>query len=75
MVSLSELFTYKISNNSDLYFEVEPESGDGTGNVTLFSRTAQKISAPAGQINLQYKVVTAFVRSDQHLVVHILLKE
>lgn len=66
---------YEISNNSDLYFELEPESGDGTGKITLFPRSAQKISATAGQKSLRYKVVTAFVRSDRHLLVDIHLEE
>ncbi|HDR50802.1 MAG TPA: hypothetical protein ENN90_04150, partial [Mariniphaga anaerophila] len=41
----------------------------GTGKVTLFPRSAQVITAPAGQQSLFYEVVTAFVRSNEHLVV------
>lgn len=65
---------YEISNNSDLYFELEPESGEGTGKIILFPRSVQKISAPSGEEKLQYKVVTALVRSDKNLVVEIPLK-
>jgi 3',5'-nucleoside bisphosphate phosphatase len=58
---------YEIRNNSDLYFELELKSGNGTRNVTLFPRSAQTITAPGGQEKLTYEVVTAFVRSDKHL--------
>lgn len=62
---------YEIRNNSDLYFELELKSGDGTGKVTLFPRSAQIITAPSGQQSLSYEVVTAFVRSDKKLVIDI----
>jgi len=62
---------YEIKNNSDLYFEMELNSGDGTGKVTLFPRSAQVITAPADQQSLFYEVVTAFVRSNEHLVVEL----
>lgn len=65
---------YEIRNNSDLYFELELKSGEGTGKVTLFPRTSQVITAPAGQKSLAYEVVTAFIRSDKHLVVEMPLK-
>jgi hypothetical protein len=65
---------YEISNNSDLYFDMELKSGEGTGKVTLFPQSSQIISAPAGQEKLTYEVVTAFIRSDKHLVVEIPLK-
>lgn len=65
---------YEIQNNSDLYFELELKSGDGTSQVTLFPRTAQVITAAAGQESLEYEVVTAFVRSDKNLVVKLPLK-
>jgi 3',5'-nucleoside bisphosphate phosphatase len=58
---------YEIRNNSDLYFELELKSGNGTRNVILFPRSAQTITAPGGQEKLTYEVVTAFVRSDKHL--------
>jgi 3',5'-nucleoside bisphosphate phosphatase len=65
---------YEISNNSDLYFELELKSGNGTRNVTLFPRSAQTITAPGGQEKLTYEVVTAFVRSDKHLEIDLHLK-
>jgi hypothetical protein len=66
---------YEIKNNSDLYFELELQSGQGTEKITLFPGSSQIITAPSGQEKLTYEVVTAFVRSDKHLVVDILLKE
>lgn len=65
---------YEIKNNSDLYFEMELKSGEGTGNITLYPQSSQIISAPVGQEKLTYEVVTAFIRSDKNLVVDILLK-
>jgi 3',5'-nucleoside bisphosphate phosphatase len=65
---------YEIRNNSDLYFELELKSGNGTANVTLFPRSAQVITAPAGQDKLTYEVVTAFVRSDKNLQIDLPLK-
>jgi hypothetical protein len=65
---------YEIKNNSDLYFEMELKSGEGTKNITLYPQSSQIISAPAGQEKLTYEVVTAFIRSDKNLVVDIMLK-
>lgn len=65
---------YEIKNNSDLYFEMELKSGEGTGNITLYPQSSQIISAPVGQEKLTYEVVTAFIRSDKNLVVDIVLK-
>jgi 3',5'-nucleoside bisphosphate phosphatase len=65
---------YEIQNNSDLYFELELKSGDGTSQVTLFPGTAQVITAATGQESLEYEVVTAFVRSDKNLLVKFQLK-
>lgn len=65
---------YEIRNNSDLYFELVLKSGNGTGSVTLFPRSAQVITAAGGQDKLTYEVVTAYVRSDKHLRVDISLK-
>lgn len=65
---------YEIRNNSDLYFELELKSGEGIGKVTLFPCTSQVITAPAGQKSLTYEVVTAFIRSDKHLMVEMPLK-
>ncbi len=64
---------YEISNNSDLYFELELKRGGGTGQVTLHPRSSQVINAPAGETRLEYEVVTAFVRSDKFLTVELLL--
>jgi 3',5'-nucleoside bisphosphate phosphatase len=60
---------FEIRNNSDLYFELELESGNGTEQITLFPQTAQVITAPAEQKSLTYKVSTAFIRSDKNLLV------
>jgi hypothetical protein len=65
---------FEIKNNSDLYFELKLKSGEGTEEITLFPRTSQTITARSGQEILEYEVVTAFVRSDKHLVVEIPLK-
>ncbi len=65
---------FEIRNTSDLYFELEAESGNGTEKVTLFPQTAQVITAPAEQKSLSYKVTTAFIRSDKNLLVEFLLK-
>lgn len=65
---------YEISNNSDLYFELQLVSGDATKSVTLYPESSQVISASSGQDKLEYEVVTAFVRSDKHLVVELPLK-
>ena len=53
---------------------MELKSGDSTGKVTLFPRSAQVITAPVNQQNITYEVVTTFVRSDEHLVVELPLK-
>jgi predicted metal-dependent phosphoesterase TrpH len=60
---------YEIQNHSDLYFELELESGNGTEKFILFPQTAQVITAPADQKSLTYKVTTAFIRSDKNLLV------
>jgi hypothetical protein len=65
---------YEIKNNSDLYFELKLKSGNGTGNITLFPRSSQIITAKSGQNDLKYEVVTAFIRSDRNLEVEISLK-
>lgn len=65
---------YEISNNSDLFFELILKSGDGTGKIVLFPQTSQILTATAGQDFLYYEVITAFVRSNQHLVAEIPLK-
>ncbi len=65
---------FEIRNNSDLYFELELESGNGTEKITLFPQTAQVISAPVEEKILTYKVATAFIRSDKNLLVELSLK-
>lgn len=63
--------TYEISNSSDLYFELELKSGNGTESIILHPQSAQNITAQAGQQSISYEVVTAFARSDKHLVVEL----
>lgn len=65
---------YVIKNISDLYFELELKSGNGTETITLFPISEQVISARSGQSSLEYAVITAFIRSDKNLVVNIPLK-
>jgi hypothetical protein len=65
---------YEISNNSDLYFELVLKSGDGTGKIVLYPQTSQILTATAGQDYLNYEVITAFIRSDKHLIAEIPLK-
>jgi hypothetical protein len=69
-----ELKYYEIKNNSDLYFELELSSGKGTPKFILFPGSSQVIWAESGQSALSYDVITAFVRSDKHLVVELKLK-
>lgn len=65
---------YEIRNMSDLYFELELRSGVGTTKIILYPRSIQLLSAEGGQSNLTYEVMTAFVRSDKHLMVNLTLK-
>ena len=65
---------YELRNMSDLYFELELRNGKGTGKVTLYPKSIQVISAESGQSSLTYEVMTAWVRSDKHLVVEFTLK-
>ncbi len=64
---------YEIQNNSDLYFELELKTGDGTEQITLHPNSSQILTAAAGQKELVYEVVTAFVRSDKMLEIKVLL--
>jgi hypothetical protein len=50
------------------------KSGDGTQNITLYPQSSQVITAHGGQESLTYEVVTAYVRSDEHLMVDIELE-
>lgn len=65
---------YEITNISDLYFELVLKSGKATNKIILFPGSSQLISAESGQSSLGYEVVTAFIRSDKHLVVEFPLK-
>lgn len=62
---------YEIKNNSDLYFELQLKSGDGTSSITLHPQSSQVITAAQGQDSLEYEVVTALVRSDRFLRVQL----
>lgn len=59
---------YEISNNSDLYFEMELKSGNGTKRIVLYPESKQILTAEAGQSKLTYEVVSTFIRSDKHLM-------
>jgi len=65
---------YEIKNKSDLYFELELRSGKGTTKIILYPNSTKVISAESGQSSLTYEVMTAFVRSDKHLMVDLTLK-
>lgn len=66
---------YQISNNSDLYFELELKEGNGTKLIILHPRSSQIISAPEGTKLLTYEVVTTYIRSDKHLIVDLNLPQ
>ena len=66
--------SYEISNNSDLYFELQLHAGNGTENIVLFPHSSQNITAQGGQDKLSYLVTTAFIRSDKNLAVDFNLK-
>ena len=65
---------YELTNNSDLYFELELREGKGTKKITLYPQSIALITARAGQTVLSYDVPTAFVRSDKCLKVSFDLK-
>ena len=65
---------YEIKNKSDLYFDLELRTGKGTGKIILYPHSTQLISAVSGQNSLTYEVMTAYVRSDKHLVVDLPLE-
>jgi len=66
---------YEIKNLSDLYFELELESGNTTNKkIILYPGSSQLVSAASGQNSLTYEVVTTFVRSDKHLVIDLPLR-
>lgn len=62
---------YEVKNRSDLYFELELRSGDATKKIILYPGSSQIMTALAGQRKLTYEVVTAYIRSDKHLIVDI----
>lgn len=62
---------YELSNNSDLYFELELIEGEGTKRVILYPQSTQIITAAAGQKSLTYEVVSTYIRSDKHLIVEL----
>ncbi|WP_170852578.1 Sb-PDE family phosphodiesterase [Sphingobacterium wenxiniae] len=64
---------YEISNNSDLYFELQLKEGNGTKKVILYPQSAQTITAAEGQSTLTYEVVSTYIRSDKHLAVELSL--
>ncbi len=72
--SKNERKYYEIKNNSDLYFEMNLKSGDGTAGIILFPRSSQVITAGSGGQKLTYEVANAYIRSDENLVVDILLE-
>jgi predicted metal-dependent phosphoesterase TrpH len=72
--SKNERNYYEVINNSDLYFEMDLKSGNGTSGIILFPRSTQIITAGEDQKNLVYEVTNAYVRSDKKLIVTIPLK-
>lgn len=69
----TEVKYYQIRNNSDLYFEMELTSGNGTKRIVLYPESSQIITADGGQNSLTYDVVTTYVRSNKHLSVNLAL--
>jgi 3',5'-nucleoside bisphosphate phosphatase len=65
---------YEIINISDLYFELEPGPGNPNSKIVLYPHSSRIISAGSGISKLAYEVVTAFARSDKHLMVELELK-
>ncbi|MFC3198060.1 Sb-PDE family phosphodiesterase [Parapedobacter deserti] len=65
---------YEVTNNSDLYFELVLRSGNGTKKIVLYPSSSQIITAKDGQSNLQYELVSAYIRSDEHPIVTLALK-
>lgn len=59
---------YEITNNSDLYFELDLKTGDATEKIILYPESSQRIVAKADQKKLVYEVVNTYIRSDKHLL-------
>jgi hypothetical protein len=66
---------YEVRNNSDLYFELELRSGKATPKFTLYPNSSQIIWAEDGQTTLRFEVMTAFIRSDKHLMTELVLNK
>ena len=66
---------YEVVNNSDLYFELQLVSGNGTRNIVLYPGSAQILTARDGQDSLKYEVTSTYVRSDKHLQVDLTLND
>lgn len=60
---------YTISNNSDLYFELNLLSDEGTKRVVLYPRSSQILTVRTGQSSVSYEVSNTYIRSDKHLTV------
>lgn len=59
---------YILTNNSDLYFEIQLE-GTNQKRVTLYPMSSVVLSAPSSTSAATLKVTTAYVRSDKNLEV------
>jgi hypothetical protein len=64
---------YELTNNSDLYFELELKDGNATKKITLYPESTQILTADAGQTSLTYEVVSTYVRSNKHLQIKLSL--
>lgn len=64
---------YEIRNNSDLYFEFEPQTAEDGKTIILYPQSSQLISFPEQQSSIKYNIVSTYVRSDKHLSVDIIL--
>lgn len=64
---------YELTNNSDLYFELELKEGNATKKLTLYPESTQILTADAGQTALTYEVVSTYVRSNKHLQIKLSL--
>ncbi|MBE8723003.1 Sb-PDE family phosphodiesterase [Sphingobacterium pedocola] len=64
---------YELTNNSDLYFELELKEGNATKKLTLYPESTQVLTASSGQTALTYEVVSTYIRSDRHLQIKLAL--
>ncbi len=65
---------YELTNQSDLYFELQLKQGNATQKIVLYPESSQIVTAKGGQESLTYEVISIYTRSDQHLVVEFPLK-